>query len=133
MRFLDANIVIRYLIADDATKATRCERVFDKVAHGQETLMTHVLVVAEAIWVLTGTYRLKKERVVDALVGLLSWDGLLLDDKEGVLSALGIFRARAVDFVDAYYAVWMQARGLRQIYSYDKDFDLIPGLQRLEP
>lgn len=133
MRFLDANVVIRYLIGDKPAQATQCERVFERVRRGHETLLAHVLVVAEVIWVLTGTYRLTKEEVVDALVQLLTMDGLRLDDKEGVLSALGLFRAKPIDFIDAYHAVWMQARGLDTIYSYDTDFDAIPGLTRREP
>lgn len=134
MTFLDANVIIRYLTTDDPAKAARCERLFEKVAKGQETVVTHLLVVAEVIWVLTGAYRLPKERVVDALVPLLSMGGLRLDDRERVLSALGMFRIQPIDFVDAYNAVWMQeAVGVQRIYSYDTDFDHLPGLQRLEP
>ena len=133
MTFLDSNVVIRYLTSDDAAKSTRCGAMFAKVAKGQEKLTTHVLVVAEVVWVLTGAYRIAKERVVDALVSLLSMDGLALDDKEGVLSALGLFRAKPIDFIDAYHAQIMQARGLRAIYSYDTDFDAIPGIRRIEP
>jgi len=133
MRFLDANVVVRYLTDDRPAQAARCERVFDKVARGQETVVTHVLVIAEVIWVLTGAYRLAKERVVDALIRLLSMDGVMLDDKEHALSALGVFRTTPIDFVDAYNAMWMQAAGVQQIYSYDKDFDVIPGIQRVEP
>ncbi len=36
-------------------------------------------------------------------------------------------------FVDAYIAVSMQARGLVEIYSWDADFDKIPGVVRIEP
>ena len=133
MRFLDANVVIRYLTEDDPAKAARCGRLFNKVGRGEETLVTHPLVLAEVVWVLTGVYRLAKERVVDALVELLSLDDLLLDDKEGALSALGLFRTKPIDFVDAYTAIWMQAKGLNQIHSYDTDFDLLTGLQRVEP
>ena len=122
MTFLDTNVIVRYLTTDNPGKAARCERLFNHVARGQATLTTHVLVVAEVIWVLAGTYRLAKERVVDVLVRLLSLDGLRLDDKEGVLSALEVFRTKPIDFIDAYNAVWMQARGLEQIYSYCHGF-----------
>ena len=133
MTFLDANVIVRYLTTDDPTKATRCERLFNQVAHGRLILATNVLVVAEVVWVLTGFYRLAKERVVDALLRLLSLEGLQLEGKERVLSALGAFRATAIDFIDAYNAAWMRARGLQTLYSYDADFDALQGLRRLEP
>ena len=133
MTFLDTNVFIRYLTADDPAKAARCERLFDKVAKGREQVATHVVVIAEVIWVLTSRYGLPKTRVVDALTPLISLDGLQLDDKDHVLSALEIFRAKPIDFVDAVNIVVMQAIRVPDIYSYDTDFDRIPGLHRVEP
>jgi len=133
MTFLDANVIIRYLTTDDAPKAARCERMFDRVARGRETVVTHVLTVAEVVWVLTGTYRIAKERVVDALVQLLSLERLILEEKELMLAALGMFKKQPIDFIDAYHAVWMQARRVAGLYSYDEDFDSVPNLKRVEP
>lgn len=133
MTFLDTNIFIRYLTADDPVKAARCERLFDKVAKGHEQVVTHSVVIAEVIWVLTGRYGLPKARVVDALTPLVSLDGFQLHDKERMLSALELFRTKPIDFVDAVTVVTMQAIGVQPIYSYDTDFDRLPGLRRLEP
>lgn len=133
MIFLDANIIVRFLAMDDAGKAARCEHLFNRVAHHHERLATNVLVVAEVVWVLTGEYGLAKERVVDALERLLSLDALVIEDKEDLLSALALYRTKPIDFIDAYNVLWMQTRRFRQLYSYDRDFDLIAGLQRVEP
>ncbi len=133
MTWLDTNVFIRYLTADDPIKAARCERLFDKIAKGHEQVATHVVVIAEVIWVLTGRYGLPKIRVVDVLTPLISLDELHMDDKEDVLSALELFRSYPLDFVDALNVITMQTRGLRQIYSYDTDFEQIAGLRRVEP
>ncbi len=133
MTFLDTNVILRYVLADEASKTNRCERLFSRVAGGNESVMTHVLAIAEVIWVLTSTYHVDKERVVDALVSLLTLDALFLKDKECVLSALGLYRTQSIDFIDACHACFMHNRKLQTIYSYDSDFDHLPGIQRLEP
>lgn len=133
MTFLDTNILLRYLTGDDAHKASRCEQFLSQVAAGKHLALTHTLAVAEAVWVLTGSYRLAKERVADALITLLTLDGIRLDDKDRVLSALAHYRDHDVDFIDAYHVQFMRDRGVQVIYSYDTDFDTIPGIRRLEP
>lgn len=133
MRFLDTNVILRYVLADDAHKAGRCERLWNRIAHGEEPVITHVLAIAEAVWVLTGRYELPKEQVVDALLRLLALDGFVLEDKDQVLWALGLYRSEPVDFIDAYHAAFMRGKRLKTVYSYDKHFDLIEGVHRIEP
>ena len=133
MTFLDANVIIRYLTMDEPAKAARCERFFDRAARGQEVLTTNILVIAEVVWVLAGVYRVAKERIVDALLPLISLDGVRVEAKGSVLAALGLFREKPIDFVDAYNAVWMQEADVKNIYSYDKDFDRLAGVERHEP
>jgi len=133
MTFLDSNIILRYLINDDPRKAKRCDALLQNIAQGKEAAWTHALAIAEIIWVLTGTYRLPKERVIDALVSLLGMKDLLLEDKHRVLSALATYRSTSIDFIDAYHAQMMHDRGLTSIYSYDTDFDKLPAVKRMEP
>ena len=38
-----------------------------------------------------------------------------------------------VDYIDAYNSVLMRQLGLKETYSYDKDFDKLETVQRLEP
>ena len=38
-----------------------------------------------------------------------------------------------ISFADAYHAVLMQRGRLNQIVSFDKGFDRVPGIKRMEP
>ena len=40
---------------------------------------------------------------------------------------------RRVEAIDAYNAVFMKNHGLREIYSYDEDFEMIEDIKRKEP
>lgn len=42
-------------------------------------------------------------------------------------------RTQNIDYIDAYNAVFMKNNSCAQIFSYDKDFDRIENIKRMEP
>jgi predicted nucleic acid-binding protein len=60
--------------------------------------------------------------------------GLRLARKHLYLEALDIYAQHpALDFVDALCVVHMQHAGIDELLSYDRDFDRIGGINRVEP
>ena len=49
------------------------------------------------------------------------------------LTALDLWGDSNLDFADCLAASRVQHANLECIYSYDRDFDRIPGIRRLEP
>ena len=133
MKFLDTNVLLRYLTSDDARKARRCEALFERTERGQESLYTTVLAVADVVWVLMSKYRHPKASVVEGVRRLLNTRHLPTDEPEVLLMALQLFERHPIDFIDAYHGALMLARGLTTVYSYDTDFDRLSGLHRVEP
>jgi predicted nucleic acid-binding protein len=43
------------------------------------------------------------------------------------------YARKNIDFMDAYNAVFMKYQGLREIYSYDEDFEMIEDIEGKEP
>ncbi len=58
MRWLDTNIVLRFLTNDDPAKARACLELFQRVQRGDEELATSETIVAEVTYVLTSQYGL---------------------------------------------------------------------------
>lgn len=133
MKFLDTNILLRYLTRDDEQKASAALALLERVEAGQEKLLTSSLVVFETVFTLQKFYGVARSDIRKLLVPILHLSGLKLDGKAEFLSALDLYVATAISFADAYNAVYLQARGLAEIYSWDKDFDSIPGVRRVEP
>jgi len=133
MKFLDTNIILRYLTADDAQKAKRCEDVFKKAADGKETLYTTTLVIAEVVWVLEKIYKLSEGDIAKAIRQILNTPHIECDEKDILLRAVGLYELKKIDFIDVYNAVIMETQGIDTLYSYDTDFDSIPSLKRIEP
>ncbi len=137
MRFLDTNIILRYLTRDDEAKAEACYQLFQRVKLGEEELFTCEAIVTEVAYVLSSRrapYRLSHEEVRARLLPILTLRGLRLAQKRLYLRALDLYASSSfLDFEDALAVAHMEHQGVSEIVSYDKDFDRITGLRRVEP
>ena len=133
MKFLDANIILRYLTGDIPSEALKCHRLFKDTSEGKETLFTNILVIAEVIWVLSSEYKFARPKVIDGVQKIINTPHICIEDKKNVTRALDIFEAHNIDFIDACNAAAMLHKGIDSIYSYDKHYDRIKEIKRLKP
>ena len=133
MRFVDTNVFLRFLVNDDPEKAAACETLFKKAVAGEEILFTTDLVIAEIVWVLESYYELPKKEVQDKVEKILNTPNLVCQNKDIILNALTLYLEKDVDYIDAYNAVFLKKNNIETLYSYDKHFDSIDWLTRLEP
>lgn len=135
MQFVDANVFLRYLTNDDPIKAKRCLALFQKAKLNQVALTTSESVVAEVVYLLSSkrVYNLDPQDIVTRLRPLLVLPGLKLSSRNLFLRALEIYATYAVDFEDALSKAHMEGHKIKEIYSYDADFDQMDGITRLEP
>lgn len=132
--FVDTNIFVRYLTADDSAKADRVESLLNKAAAGAVKLITSDLVLVELIWVLESAYDLHPEQIAPMIKAILSTPGLAVINGDIVDKALNNYEFKKIDFVDSYIAALMVKSNISDIYSFDrKHLSRIPGLKRIEP
>lgn len=133
MRFVDTNIFIRFLVNDDPVKADACEILFRKTIAGEELLFTSDMVIAEIVWVLESYYELTKSDVREKVEKILNTRNLTCPNKEILLNALSVYHEMNIDFIDAYNAFILKKNSIDELYSYDKHFDRLRWLKRIEP
>jgi predicted nucleic acid-binding protein len=133
MRFVDTNVFLRFLVNDDPAKADACETLFREAATGDEVLCTSDMVIAEIIWVLESYYELKKADIRNCVEKILNTRNLHCPNKELIISALSIYVEKNVDFIDAYNAFILRRDEIKEIYSYDRHFDRVDWIKRIEP
>jgi predicted nucleic acid-binding protein len=92
-------------------------------------------VVGEIVYVLSSPswYGLSDRDIAARLVPILSLRGLRLANKGTYMRALEIYATSSVDFEDAVSVAHMGRLGISEIVSYDRDFDELPGISRIEP
>jgi predicted nucleic acid-binding protein len=132
-KFVDTNIFLTYLTKDDPSKYEKCKEVFKKAMKGEIAITTSGMVIAELVWTLLSYYKVAKAEVVEKVTVIVGTKNLSIPDKHIVADALVLYARKNIDFIDAYNAVFMRYHGLREIYSYDEDFELIEDIQRQEP
>jgi predicted nucleic acid-binding protein len=137
MRFLDANIIIRYITGDMPEVLDRCTALFQRLHDGDEQVSTVESVVAEVVYVLASPklYRLTGAEIAERLKPLLLLRGIQLPHKQTTCEALDLYAAnKGLDFADALEIAHMQRLGIAEIYSYDQHFDRFQTqVRRVEP
>ena len=137
MRFLDTNVIVRYLTRDDEDKAQACYQLFQRVHRGEEELVTCEAIVTEVVYVLASPrapYRLSHEEIRARLVPILTLRGLRLPQRSVYIRALDIYASsQFLDFEDALVVAHMERQRVTEIVSYDRDFDRMAGVHRAEP
>jgi predicted nucleic acid-binding protein len=134
MKWLDTNVILRYLTGDDPAKAQACLQLFQRVQRGEEELATAETIIAEVTYVLTSQYHLSHADITARLRPLLSLSGLKLPHKRVVQRALERYsQSPHLDFEDALSVEHMDRLGVREIVSCDRDFDRVSEVTRHEP
>ncbi|MCB1037047.1 MAG: PIN domain-containing protein [Acidobacteria bacterium] len=132
-RAIDANILLRFVTADHPQMSPRCRDLLERVQSGEETVLLPEAALCDVVWTLRSFYDWPAERVGPFVGSLLALDGLRMSRKELLWEALTLFVDERIDFSDALIAAETAAHGVTEIYSYDRDFDRVEGLTRIEP
>lgn len=133
MRFVDTNVFLRFLLNDDPEKADACEMLFRKAVNGEESLFTTEMVMAEIVWVLESYYELGKNDVREKLEKILNTPNLDCPNREIIINALAVYEDKNIDYIDAYNASILKTKEIAEIYSYDKHYDRMKWIKRIEP
>lgn len=131
--FLDTNILLRYLTRDDEKKAQQALNLLLKVERGEEKVAVSPLVVFETIFTLQTFYKVPRHLIKEQMLALLSLRNLHLPEKNTYFRALELYIQHNISFADAFNAAYMLAEEISQIYSWDRDFDKLDGVIRVEP
>ena len=132
-RRVDANVILRFLTGEPPPQAERAAKLFRSVEAGVAAVIVEDVVLAEVVWTLSSYYRMPKAEIAAALLELLADEGVPNADKASLQMALVLFREKNLDFADALLAARVINTGERELYSFDRDFDRVPGLSRKEP
>ncbi len=133
MRIIDANVILRYLTNDVQDQAEQAGELLVKVEAGSEEVILPDIILADIIWVLEGYYKQSREQIREWITTILSMRGLRFSDKNVALDALDIYVDKGIDWSDAFVASQMINHGIMEIYSFDRHFDRIGAIKKIEP
>jgi len=129
---LDTNILVRFITGEPADQADEVAGLFRAAEAGKQRLAVLPMVLAEAVFVLTGFYEHPRAKAAEALAHLISCPGFHAIELERMLHALKLFGAGKLDFVECYLAA-TSAREGRTVVSFDRDFAKLHGVTHKKP
>ena len=115
---LDTNVLVRYIMQDDASQAAQAEAVMDALTRDQPGFISLVSIV-EIVWVLTSCYDLQRDQVSRVLDQILNTEELIVDRAEDVWRALRIYQSSNADFADCLIERTAQAAGCSHTVTFD--------------
>ncbi len=117
---LDSNVLLRFLIEDDADQTARAAVLIRKTLAGNETIYVSDIVLCEIVWVLKRLYRKSKLEIIKIIRIVLLAEGLVFNSTEAIWSALDAYEQGRGDFAD--YIIREQARdaGCEVVATFDK-------------
>lgn len=116
---LDTNVLVRFLVGDNAPQRAQAERWFKEAEHNTRTIVVTPLVIAETSFVLESFYKQKRSIIADALEIITSQRWLGLEERQIILKTWTYYR-KGLHFVDSYLRAWTAVHG-GDILTFDKD------------
>lgn len=130
--FIDTNVFLRFLLADHKTQSSVARALFIKAKEGKVRLVTHSLVIAEIVFTLDSFYELPKQQIIEKINILLLFEGLEIMEKDILLQSISFYEKKNIDFIDAFIAAYGYKDNIN-VCSFDKDFDKIKEITRVDP
>ena len=131
--FLDTNIFLRHLTQDHPDHSPRATAYLARIERGELQARTTDIVIFETVYTLQRFYKQPKGKIRDALLPLINLPGIVLPGKRRLAQIFDLYVSLNMPFADAYVAVETRRLGLTDIVSFDREFDKLPDISRVEP
>jgi len=124
---LDTNVLVRYLVADDAAQADAVRDLLTAAREAGETAFVSLVVLSETYWVLRSVFGRPRADIVDALDSLLGVDVFQVEEADVVRLALESCRKGKGDFADYLIGHFHAAHRCRYTATFDRALGGAPG------
>ena len=115
---LDTNVLVRYIMQDDAKQSPQATKLMESLDTDQPGFVSLVSIV-ELYWVLTSCYDLSGQQVKQALESLLRTKQIIVDRADQVLRALRVFDEGKADFADCLIERTASSAGCTETLTFD--------------
>ena len=129
---VDANIFLEVALGQD--KADECQKFLDKIFEGKLEAFTTDFIIDSVIIVMEFKGATRKQ-MKEFLINLLASKGLTifsLDFMDKIV-AIELSKDLGIDFEDSLILVAMKALKIKNLVSFDSDFDKIAWVKRGTP
>lgn len=117
---LDTNVLVRFLVEDDAVQAAKATALIERAISDNATLFISDVVLCETVWVLTSRYGFSRVEVAEVLRRLVDADHLSFSARSQHARALTAFSTGKGDFADYVIREHGLAAGCTAVATFDQ-------------
>lgn len=117
---LDTNVLVRFLVSDDAAQARKAKALVDQLEDDEARAFVSDVVLCELVWVLTRSYQFERGEIAAALKQLALARQLRFDAVDNVLRAIAAYENGKGDFADYVIREHARAAGCDSVHTFDK-------------
>jgi len=129
---VDTNVLLRFITGEPADQASQVARLFEAADSGKARITVLPMILADAVYVLTGFYGHSRSKTAEVLAHLLSSPGFHSEENGKMVHALKLFGAGKLDFADCYLAA-ISIADSQTLVSYDRELGKLHGVKVRRP
>jgi predicted nucleic-acid-binding protein len=124
---LDTNVVIRYLVQDDAIQSSLASKIIDSLSETSRGFISIVTLV-EISWVLTRAYGVDRDTLSGTIRGLLDSAEITVEQADAARTVIPLVHNGA-DFADAIIAQLGELAGCESTVTFDRRASTRAGMR----
>lgn len=128
---VDTNVLVRYLVRDDADQAEAARLLLEGISSERPGFICREVAI-EVVWVLERAYKFTRTQIADVIIELAATDGVVIEDAEDVMRAAIRYRQTSADFSDLMILAAAQRASAGPLYTFDRRLARLEGAALVE-
>ena len=132
MNGVDTNVLIRFIVRDDADQAAAADRFLEGECSHDEPCLINRIVLCELVWMLDRGYRYRRGPIAGVIDKILRTEEFRVENAAEAWAALQAYRDGRADFADGLIGKTNRALGCAATATFDRaasrmeEFRLLP-------
>lgn len=131
MKALDTNILLRYIENDDGIQSKKVGDLVDNAIINKERFFVSVLVVLELDWVLSSSFKLDRQEIIEILLDLMELEVFDFQYETVVKKTLLFAKTNSYDLSDLLIGAIAKANDCTTTLTFDKKASKSPEFELL--
>ena len=128
---VDTNVLVRYLVRDDAAQADAARALLERLTPERPGFICREVVI-EVVWVLERAYGFTRAQIADVLVELIATDSIVVEAADDMAGVVYAYREGGVGFADLMILAAAEREGAGPLYTFDRQFARTSGVDLVE-
>lgn len=132
MTAIDTNLLVRYLVRDDAEQAEAARALLEGLTRQDPGFVCREVVI-EVVWVLERVYRFGRAQIADVLLELVATDCLVFESADDVTCSALHYQQGGPGFSDLMILAAANRAGALPLHTFDRRLVSVEGATLVLP